>query len=294
MYIARGGVSMTKLSFGVIIACYFIPAFSIVDTSLSSIPNPLNQDSLVRSRVKSRCFQDTKDVIAETLQTIITLHTNLISWDTFRLVVTVFPFFILSRMHDKGLHSCFYHHKHHKNKDQMPHFFFELSEVGIGVPIILLGSYALYGRTAETRKVGRTFLTAMPFVIFGKDILKMLDYDFCKRPWNEKFSRHHQAHGGFPSGHMAQAVYMASFFGMEYGPSHAIPLGIFAGIVGITFINCNRHYLSQIVAGAAWGGMFAISSHKIMEKYNAKRKNIELGLGVNDYGGAAMALSYKF
>lgn len=288
LYIGDGVPIMKLLSFGIVILSS-ISLLSKINTSLDTITNPLLSD-----RMKSTCFQDTKEVIKEACNTVITLHTNLISWDTFRLAVTVFPFFIISRMHDKKLHNCFYDQKYHKNGDQLPRFFFDMAEYGIGVPIVLLGSYALYGKTAETRKIGRTFLTAMPFVIFGKDIIKMLDYDFCKRPWNEKFNRHKQACGGFPSGHMAQAVYMASFFGMEYGPSHAIPLGIFAGLVGITFINCNRHYLSQIVAGAAWGGMFAISSHKIMKQYHAEKRNIEVGLGMNDYGGAAMALRYAF
>lgn len=281
-----------RIVFGAICIWYVIPTFCIIDTSLNSVSNPLTTDYY--SRKKNRCLHDAKEVISESLTTIVTLHTNLISWDTFRLITATMPFFIASRMHDKKLQGCFYCPAHHKNKDQFPYICFKLADYGIGIPIMLLASYALYGRTEESRKMGRTFLIAMPFVIFGKDILKMLSFDFCKRPWNEKFSCKKQAHGGFPSGHMAQAVYMASFFGMEYGPSHAVPLGIFAGFVGLTFINCNRHYLSQIVAGAVWGGMFAISSHKIIEKYRARTNNIDIGVGMNDYGGAAMSLSYKF
>ncbi len=284
---------MIRFFLGVVLCVGIIRAGDI-DTSLNHIENPLlDEDSPAVAR-KSRCFQDFKDVLYETAETIITLHTNLISWDTFRLGVAAVPFFIASRMNDTKLHGCFYQRKHHKNTDQLPRFFFNMAEYGIGIPIVFLGSYALYGRTEETRKMGRTFLTAMPFVIFGKDIIKMLKFDFCKRPWNEHFSHKNQVHGGFPSGHMAQAVYMASFFGMKYGPSHAIPLGVFAGIVGVTFINCNRHYLSQIVAGAAWGGMFAISSLKIMEKYNLAKNNVELGMSMNDNGAPVMSLTYNF
>ena len=252
-----------------------------VDTSLRSIKNPLSLSFPLEKTHKSQCYYDTKKVLKEGLDSIVSLNVNLISWDTFRLAVAAFPFFIASRMIEGHLQGHFYCKNHHKNRHQLHNICFQIADRGIGFPIILLGSYALYGRTQETRRAGRLFLTAMPFVIFGKDILKMLDFDFCKRPWHEKHSNKKRACGGFPSGHMAEAVYMASFFGMEYGPSHAIPLGIFAGFVGVTFINCNRHYLSQIVAGSVWGGMFAISSHKIMQKYS-KKHALEFGFGLDE------------
>lgn len=174
----------------------------------------------------------------------------------------------------------------------MPRWVEPAIEYGIGVPMTVLMSYTLFGKEEVDRKMGRIFTTIMPFVIFGKDIIKKIKFDFCLRPWNEKFSHEKRAHGGFPSGHMAEAVYMAAFFGMHYGLSHAAPLGIFAGIIGVTFINVNRHYLSQIVAGAVWGAMFAVASHKLMQSY--MNRSLSVGLSVTDGGLPAVGMHYCF
>jgi membrane-associated phospholipid phosphatase len=80
---------------------------------------------------------------------------------------------------------------------------------------------------------------------------------------------------------------------MHYGLSHAVPLGIFAGVLGVTFINCNRHYLSQIVGGSVWGAMFALASYRLMDPYK-KHKNISVGVGMDDAGSPAVGVQYRF
>src|SRR3546814_2989372 len=47
----------------------------------------------------------------------------------------------------------------------------------------------------------------------------------------------------------ALPIYMTVLYGLRYGVKAAAPIGIFGTFLGVTFLNCNRHYLSQLVAG---------------------------------------------
>ena len=119
-----------------------------------------------------------------------------------------------------------------------------------------------------------------------------MDFDICRRPWHEKFSCKERALGGFPSGHTAEAVYTALLYGLRMGPRYAIPTGTIALIIAATFISCNRHYLSQIVAGAGLGTLFALSADKVIEKHLDKK--IDLVFGMNNAGQPSVALSFRF
>jgi membrane-associated phospholipid phosphatase len=267
------------------------PQIGALDTSLESVDNPFKK---TQSRnVFVRAGNGIKTLLWDSGNTIVRVHCNLISWETFSLAVSAFPFFIAARIVDNKLQNHFYDPSNHRNCSQFPSWLKPVVEKGIGVPMAILMSYALFCYGEDDRRMGRIFATIMPFVIFGKNILKSIEFDCSLRPWNQHFDHKKRACGGFPSGHMAEAVYMAAFFGMQYGPSHAVPLGVFATVLGVTFINCNRHYLSQIVAGGIWGAMFAVASYKLMEKEHAKR-NLSVAVGMNDNGAPAVGLNYSF
>jgi len=146
----------------------------------------------------------------------------------------------------------------------------------------------------DMRVTSQVFLIGMPFVLLAKDIVKKLDFDVCKRPFHEKFAKEQRAFGGFPSGHLAEATYTAVLYGMRYGPNYAIPLGSIAIFVTCVFLSSNRHYLSQMVAGAGFGAMYAFSANKLIDSKLAKSRDMRLGLSVNDNGGPTMSLSFNF
>jgi hypothetical protein len=233
-------------------------------------------------------------ILGSVAEDIVKINLGLFSWDSFKIFVTTAPFFVGARMIDDKLSNCFFDHKHKKNRNEPAQWCKEVARLSIGVPIALLGIQAIFSSDKELQMTGQVFLTGMPFVLLAKDIIKKLDFDLCKRPYHEKFAKEQRKFGGFPSGHLAEATYMAVLYGMRYGPNAAIPLGSVAAFVAVIFLSSNRHYLSQMVAGAGFGAMYAFSANRIIDSKLAQEKNIELGLGTNDHGGPVMKLSMRF
>lgn len=227
------------------------------------------------------------------LKDIYMLHANLFSLETFKIIVSLFPFFITTRMIDESVHRKFYDSICHKNINQMPSWCHDVAKWSISIPIVLLGAQVFLSRDDEMRITSRIFLLGVPFVIWTKNLLKKAKFDACLRPWNEKFSCRERVLGGFPSGHMAEAVYTAVLYGMRYGPKFAIPLSVIAAIVGVTFVVCNRHYVSQIIGGIGFGSIYAVAANKLIDN-KLREKNIQLSMQVNDWGGPAISLSCAF
>ena len=222
------------------------------------------------------------------------LQTKLFDWDTIKVLVGTLPVFIGARMIDENVHSHFYDHDHHKNICQMHNACYEVAKNSLAVPIVLLGSGVIWSKDEEFRETSRMFLVGMPFVIWSKEIIKKWQSPCCKRPWNEKYSHSKQSYGGFPSGHMAEIVYSTVLFGKRLGPKVGVPLGILSAFLGITFVNCNRHYVSQLVAGAALGTMYALAADKLISTNLEKRHAVDVGVGLNDQGGPELKVAFSF
>ncbi len=220
------------------------------------------------------------------------LNINLISTESFIVIAATFPVYWASRLVDNQIQCHFFTHNGHYNINQLPGWCHELVRFGIAIPIIALGSQMFFARDPEWREAGWMLLLGIPFVIFGKDIIKKFDADFCLRPWHEDFcTEHKQAMGGFPSGHMAQAAYIATLYGIRFGPKLAVPLTFFAAALGIVFINCNRHYLSQIVAGAGLGALYGIAANKVIDA----KLGDDFSVGFCfDRNGPALKACYRF
>ena len=221
------------------------------------------------------------------------LNYHLLSWDSFAIIASVFPFFIGSRMIDDTIARNFYDPVHHKNKNQLPHWCHDACKLMIGIPILFLGSQAFLSKEYEMRETSRMLLLGLPFVIWGKTLIKKLKFDACLRPWNEKFSCERRAYGGFPSGHVSEATYTAVLYGMRYGPLYAIPLGLLAATIGVTFVGCNRHLLSQVIAGAGLGALYGVAANRILDD-KMRAQAITLSLEVSQQGYPLLGASYRF
>ena len=110
----------------------------------------------------------------------------------------------------------------------------------LGVSLLLMA----YGGD-ENRETGR--LMTSTFISTGVIVWGMKEIIGRKRPLDEVVGN-----PAFPSGHTAYAFAGATLLGNRY-PKLRIPLYIGAGLVGLTRIYLGRHYLSDVIAGAAVG-----------------------------------------
>ena len=109
----------------------------------------------------------------------------------------------------------------------------------LGVSLLLMA----YGGD-KSRETGR--LLTSTFISTGGIVWGMKHIIGRKRPLDDG------SNPAFPSGHTAYAFAGATLLGNRY-PKLRIPLYIGAGLVGLTRIYLGRHYLSDVIAGAAVG-----------------------------------------
>jgi len=238
--------------------------------------------------------------LAHAIKDILSIHRYIFHWDTFKVISTVFPVYMFTRMFDEDIQNSFYHghcvRDCHRDTNQAPRWCSELSEYSLAVPItVMFGS--LFVGDHHLRTTSWVFLLGMPFTVFGKDVFKKLRFDAAKRPWCEKFGYEERSFGGFPSGHMAEVTYMTALYGLQYGVRAAGPLAVMGTFVGVTFLNCNRHYLSQLVAGAGIGTIFALAANKVIEHKLAATSDahtIDIGVQRDRTGNPAITVGWHF
>ncbi len=254
-----------------------------------------DQEYVTRSHRKggNSSGQAVGGVITSAAKDVFVLHKNLFTWNTFKVISMVFPLFVGARMIDEKLQRCFYDLRVKKNINQMPSWCHTVAKTSIAVPLVLLGSDLFFSKDKEKRWTAQIMLIGMPFVIWTKKLVKQMKFDACLRPWHEKLScGKGRSFGGFPSGHMAQALYMAVLYGSRYGPRYAIPLSGIAAFIGVTFLTCNRHYMSQLIAGGAFGTIYALAASKLVEK--KLTDNVKLGIAVDGAGHPTFSASVKW
>ncbi len=233
-----------------------------------------------------------REAVRNAASDILNLHKNLFTWNSFKVICSMFPLFVGARILDEKLQRCFYDAQNHKNINQLPKWCHTIAKLSIGIPIVLLGSDAFFSLNDEKRWTGQILLLGMPFVIWAKKLVKKIKFDACLRPWHEKYSCEKRSYGGFPSGHMAQALYMAVLYGSRYGPRYAVPLGGIAALIGVTFLNCNRHYMSQLIAGGAFGTLYALAASKVVDQKLADR--VKLGIMVDEVGHPTFSATVRW
>ena len=120
----------------------------------------------------------------------------------------------------------------------------------LGVSLLLMA----YGGDKH-RDTGR--LLTSTFISTGVIVWGMKEIIGRKRPLDDA------SNPAFPSGHTAYAFAGATLLGNRY-PKLRIPLYIGAGLVGFTRIYLGRHYLSDVIAGAAVGTLTGalVSRHR--------------------------------
>jgi len=220
------------------------------------------------------------------------LNRDLFTCHTWAIVSATFPLYIAGRMVDEQFHDVFYDSYHHRNLNQLPNWVVDYSDALIFGPFAILGSLTFLARDTELRLTSRVFLEGMCFVWVARNIAKSFQTRVHVRPKNEHFDKNKRFYGGFPSGHMATSIYMTMFYGMRFGNRFAIPLAIASLTTGAILVSSNRHYFSQVIAGAAMGAMFAFASDKVVE-YDLAR-DIECGISLDKAGNPAISVGFSF
>ncbi len=223
-----------------------------------------------RRKERQCCYYNpwrVSDVFGWVLKDAFCINWNLLTWDSFKIVTTIFPFYISARMVDQKLQNCFFDFDCMKNKHCVPHWCKEVARVSVAPVIAFFGINAFLNRDDRLRTTSQVMLIGLPFVFYVAQLAKYWQCDASLRPWHEKFCKNgSRSNGGLPSGHTAKASYLAVLYGLEYGPKAAIPLGILTAFVGSAFVACNRHYLSQVVAGVGFGALYGAAAHKTVQK----------------------------
>ena len=236
-------------------------------------------------------------LFASILKDVYEIHMNFATFDVFKIAGAVFPPYVALRIYDEKIHEHFYDSKHHKNTNQCGFLNHFVAQEAIAIPIIVLASMSVFSHDEDMRATSRVFAIGMPFVLLAKDAIKQLRFKAAYRPYNEWFPKQNKhVCGGFPSGHMAEMSYMTVLYSMRHGIKFAIPLTLLSAYVGATFVACNRHYASQIAAGAALGALYGVAaSHVIDEKLERRRlKGFEMGMDTTSTGNLALSFNYHY
>lgn len=105
----------------------------------------------------------------------------------------------------------------------------------------------------------------------------------------------------FPSGHTTVAFAAATVFAMEYKNHPIVPIIAYsaASLIGLSRISENRHWISDVFAGAALGyftGRLVVNNYHRYAKLkapNQKKNSVSLNLQYN-YGRLMPGLVYRF
>jgi len=234
-------------------------------------------------------MQTTADLIKDTLE----INKNVFtSMDTVKTIVGITPFYLATRMVDTSIHNKFYTSNGHKNKHQLPSLLTKIVSKSGDVGIVLLTSFAIFSSDEKMRLVARIFGLGAFSALVAKDAFKEIKIDAGLRPWNEHFNCHKRAHGGFPSGHMVEAAYMTTVWGLQYGLKAWIPLGLFSGLMFGVLVNSNRHYVSQVVAGAGLGIIYGLAANTLITK--KLNQNFSFNVSAHAHGAPQLEFSYCF
>lgn len=236
-------------------------------------------------------FSKASYYFGEVVVDIFDLGKNLLTVDSARIIAGFTPVYIATRWVDEDVQKSFYDGACHKNINQLPKVCHQAAQKGVAAPMVFLSSLTFFGWTEDIRLTGRMTAITLPFVQSGKDIIKKAEFKACLRPWHEEFSDKKRSTGGFPSGHMANVTFMTALWWKRHGPKWGIPLSLFSVLVFVDFANCNRHYVSQLVAGAGLGLLFAFAADKVV----TKKLNDRLSIGPCSYNGnPGFGVSYNF
>lgn len=185
----------------------------------------------------------------------------------------------------------------------------------------VLGSFGAYGFIFKNEKMKTTTLLATQAYITGgamESLLKLITgrqrptfYDPNSLEAEPKFHgpftnpgkdvNGNRTNSSFPSGHTTVAFAAATVFAMEYKDHPLVPIISYsaATLIGLSRITENKHWITDVVAGAALGfftGRQVVNNYHRYAKLkapNQKKNSVSFSLQYN-YGRLLPGLVYRF
>ena len=152
--------------------------------------------------------------------------------------------------------------------EHFPHFKNHLDNYMQFGPLPFVYAYDAIGLKGTNDWKQQTILLAKAQVMMMAMVVPIKKYTHILRPDSSGYT-------SFPSGHTAQAFMGATFFYKEFGKAHPwASAGMFmmAGGVGAFRILNNRHWISDVLAGAGIGILATEFSYLTQSKHHKQRK----------------------
>ncbi|MDN5202366.1 phosphatase PAP2 family protein [Fulvivirgaceae bacterium BMA10] len=177
-------------------------------------------------------------------------------------------------------------------QEKIPNFKSHLDDYLQFAPIAAAYGLHAFGVKGHHRFGDRTMLLLKSELLMMAIVTPLKKFTHVKRPDGSAFT-------AFPSGHTAQAFVAATFFHKEYGhlsPWYSIAAYTAASSVGILRVLNNRHWLSDVLAGAGIG-ILATNLVYLTHRYKwsdkpPKRKLIALPSYHNNSFGFVLNLKF--
>ena len=148
-----------------------------------------------------------------------------------------------------------------------------MTKFGATYGIAFLAGFTGYGFIAKDNKALETsYLAAEAFVTSGfwtqvfkaisgreRPSVRSRPGGKWRGPFAVSFSRHFSDFDSFPSGHTSTVFSLATIFAEQYSETPAVPIISYsiAGLVGVSRVTVNRHWASDVFAGAVIGYLCA-------------------------------------
>jgi hypothetical protein len=218
---------------------------------------------------------------------------EIISVDSMKVVAGTAPFYLIGRRADKSIHKKFYNAETHTNIHQPSSFITHL--LLHAAPVIPAVTYGAMGSLHEdpyARRTAQVFISGYLWTWGTKILLKMFKISSNLRPCNGNFDTI-STHGGNPSGHTSTAAFYTTYLGLTRGPRWAVPLGVLTAGVGTLGFVTNRHYFSQVVAGAGLGIVIGYATHRVLE-HIPEQSDLNLSFSLAGQRGPGLTFAYNF
>lgn len=162
------------------------------------------------------------------------------------------------------------------------------------LPVVSVYGLSLLGAPAKHDYLERTVITATAYATMGVLVGSVKYLAKVRRP--DGSSRN-----SFPSGHTATAFMGAELVRQEYGTWYGVAAYTVATAIGVARIYNDRHWASDVVAGAGFGVLSAKVGYwllpytgKLLQRFTGKKKENASLVPFYTGGSGGIAFSYCF